>query len=69
MSMNNDYLEYKGYHTRIRFDYDSYSLCGRIEGINDLVVFENSDPSKIEEEFHKAVDNYLTLCDEVGKEA
>ena len=46
MSMNNDYLEYKGYHTRIRFDYDSYSLCGWIEGINDLVVFENSDPQR-----------------------
>lgn len=67
MSKNTDYFEYKGYHTRIDFDYDSFSLCGKIEGINDLVVFESSDAGKIEQEFHNAVDNYLALCEELGK--
>ena len=67
MSKNTDYFEYKGYHTRIEFDYDSLSLFGKIEGIDDLILFECSDSNKIEEEFHKAVDNYLTLCEEMGK--
>jgi predicted HicB family RNase H-like nuclease len=67
MSKNMTYFEYKGYHTRIEFDYDSLSLFGKIEGIDDLILFESSDATKIEEEFHSAVDNYLTLCKEVGK--
>lgn len=64
---NANYFEYKGYHTRIEFDYDSLTLLGKIEGIDDLILFENEDATKIEEEFHKAVDNYLLLCEEVGK--
>lgn len=67
MGKNDNYFEYKGYHTRIEFDYDSLSLCGKIEGISDLVVFECEDSTKIEQEFHNAVDNYLALCDELGK--
>lgn len=67
MNKNVNYFEYKGYHTRVEFDYDSLTLFGKIEGIDDLVVFESSDATKIEEEFHKAVDDYLTLCDEIGK--
>lgn len=67
MNKRENYFEYKGYHTRIEFDYDSLSLCGKIEGIDDFIVFESSDATKIEEEFHKAVDDYLTLCEEIGK--
>lgn len=67
MNRNTGYFEYKGYHTRIEFDYDSFSLFGKIEGIDDLILFECTDSNKIEEEFHKAVDDYLTLCEEVGK--
>lgn len=65
--MKTNYFEYKGYHTRIDFDYDSLTLFGKIEGIDDLILFENEDATKIEEEFHKAVDNYLLFCEEVGK--
>ena len=61
-------LEYKGYHSKIEFDHDNYVLYGKIEGIDDLIIFESSDVSKIEEEFHLAVDDYLEFCEEVGKE-
>lgn len=60
-------MEYKGYHTKIEFDTESMSLRGKIEGINDYVDFEADDISDIEEEFHKAVDDYLEFCAEVGK--
>jgi len=66
-SMNN-ILEYKGYHARINFDAESLTLVGKIEGINDLVDFEADDISKVEAEFHNAVDDYLIFCREVGKE-
>ena len=61
-------MEYKGYHTKIEFDTESMSLRGKVEGINDYVDFEADDISDIEEEFHKAVDDYLEFCAEVGKE-
>ena len=65
--MNNNIMEYKGYHTKIIFDAETCTLCGKIEGINDLVNFECKDVLKIEEEFHNAVDEYLEFCNEVGK--
>ena len=54
-----NYLEYKGYRTRIEFDPAAKLLHGKIEGISDLVTFEN--------EFHTAVDDYLDFCKEIGK--
>lgn len=68
MSKNEKYFEYKGYHTKVEFDYDSLTLFGKIEGIDDLVIFECEDATKIEQEFHDAVDDYLTLCEENGKD-
>ncbi len=61
-------MEYKGYHTVIEFDVETYVLRGKIEGINDFVNFENDDPKMIEQEFHAAVDDYLEFCKTVGKE-
>lgn len=63
----NNILEYKGYHTKIEVDTESFCIRGKIEGINDYVDFETSDLSKVEEEFHAAVDDYLAFCEEVGK--
>lgn len=61
-------LEYKGYHTTIEFDAETFVLRGKIEGINDFVDFKSSDPKLIEKEFHDAVDDYLIFCQEMGKE-
>lgn len=66
--MKKNVLEYKGYHTTIEFDAETFILRGKIEGINDLVNFESNDPKNIEQEFHTAVDDYLAFCQEVGKE-
>ena len=56
-------LEYKGYHTKIEFDSEDLVFRGKIEGIKDLVNFESSDISMVEEEFHAAVDEYLEFLD------
>ena len=66
--MKKNVLEYKAYHTVIEFDSETNMLRGRIEGINDYVDFSTSDATKIEEEFHKAVDDYLEFCESMGKE-
>ena len=67
MTMLNNILEYKGYHTRIEFDVDSCVLRGEIEGIRDYVDFESDSVTGIEKEFHDAVDEYLSFCERHGK--
>ncbi len=60
-------LEYNGYFAKIEFNSDDMILHGKIEGITDLVTFESEDATKIEEEFHRALDDYIVFCEEVGK--
>ena len=60
-------LEYKGYHTKVEFDVDSAVLRGEIEGIRDYVDFESESIDGIEQEFHDAVDEYLSFCERNGK--
>ncbi len=60
-------LEYKGYHTVVEYDTEARIFHGKIEGINDHVDFQCDDSTKVEEEFRKAVDDYLAFCEEVGK--
>ena len=66
--MKENILEYKGYHTLVEFDASTGTLFGKIEGIKDLVTFETTDTTKVEEEFHLAVDDYLAFCEEIGQE-
>ena len=68
MTLSKNVLKYKGYIARIEFSADDQCLHGRIEGISDLVTFESTDAASIEQEFHDAVDDYLSFCAEVGKE-
>lgn len=56
-------LEYKGHHSKIFFDADDMILYGKIEGIRDLVTFESTDATNIEQEFQNAVDDYLKFCE------
>lgn len=61
-------LEYKGYFTKIEYSSEDMILYGKIEGIADLITFESLDATKIEDEFHNAVDDYSKFCKEVGKD-
>ena len=66
--MKENILEYKGYHTKVEYIAENNILYGKIEGITDLVTFEASSLDNVEEEFHQAVDNYLSFCEEIGQE-
>ncbi|MCR5693832.1 MAG: type II toxin-antitoxin system HicB family antitoxin [Clostridia bacterium] len=61
-------LEYKGYFSNVEYSAEDGVLHGKIEGINDLVTFENESAAEIENEFRKAVDDYLLFCEQVGKD-
>ena len=65
---SNDILEYRGYYTRIEYSVKDHVLFGKIEGIRDLVNFESDNISEVESEFHKAVDDYLAFCQDIGQD-
>ena len=59
-------LFYKDYFADIHFDAESKTLYGKVEGIADYIDFYATDATRIEEEFHLAVDDYLEFCKEKG---
>lgn len=65
--MKESMLEYKGYHTVVRYNATDGTLRGIIEGINDYVDFQTTCIADVEKEFHCAVDDYLIFCEEVEK--
>ena len=66
--MSGDCLKYKGYVTHIKYSVEDRELYGIIEGIEDTVIFGTSNPSEIEDKFHQAVDDYVKICEDYGKE-
>ena len=60
-------LTYKGYQAKVCFDAEAKVLYGVIEDIPDLIDFISLRTETVEEEFHKAVDDYLDFCREQGK--
>jgi predicted HicB family RNase H-like nuclease len=62
-----DTMEYKGYRGSLRYSAEDRVLHGRILGIGDVVNFEGADVDELERAFHEAVDDYLALCEKLGR--
>lgn len=65
---NGDVLHYKGYSARPVYSADDRIFYGRVLGIRDFVDFQSENAGDLETEFHRAVDDYLEFCRELGKE-
>lgn len=61
--MNNT-LEYKGYTGSIEFSEEDSLFFGKVLGIRSLISFEGQSAKELVEDFHGAVDDYLTYCAE-----
>lgn len=68
--MNNcTVLKYKGYMAKVEYSMEDKCFHGAVQEIRDLITFETTDVSAVEDEFHAAVDEYLEFCEEVGQES
>lgn len=65
--MADNVLNYKGYQAIILFSTDDLCLYGVVQDIDDKIVFEIDNPQKANEIFAQVIDDYLALCEEVGK--
>lgn len=61
-------MTYKGYSARAEYSAEDGVFFGRLLGINDMVNFESENAEGLEEEFHKAVGDYLMFCSKIGKQ-
>jgi len=63
-----NYLEYKDYIGTVNYSAEDTTFYGKVQGINDLVVFEGSSVVELKKGFKEAVIDYLETCKEIGKE-
>jgi predicted HicB family RNase H-like nuclease len=63
-----DVMKYKGFLGSVHFDGEDEIFHGKIEGISDLVTFEGKTVDELKKAFHEAVEDYIELCKEAGKE-
>jgi predicted HicB family RNase H-like nuclease len=63
-----DVLSYKNLIGSVHFSAEDKVFHGKIEGISDLITFEAQSVTELIKAFHEAVNDYLELCKEAGKE-
>ena len=62
-----DTLKHKGYRGSVHFSSEDRVLHGRILGISDMVNFEGRDVDELESAFQECVDDYLAMCEKLGR--
>ncbi len=62
-----NYLEHKSYVGTIEFSAEDKVFYGKVQGINDLITFEGTSVSELENSFKEAVNDYLETCKASGK--
>jgi predicted HicB family RNase H-like nuclease len=65
-AMNNT-ISFKGFIGSINFDLKNNLVYGKIEGIDDLIMFEGSSVSELKKMFKEAVDDYIEICKQTNK--
>ena len=62
----NNLIEYKGYVGSVEFSEEDGVFFGKVQGIRSLISYEGTTAKALVSDFHGAVDEYLSLCDEEG---
>ena len=61
-------LSYKGFFGSVEFSDEDDVFYGRIIGINDRITYEGDSVQSLRKDFYAAVDEYLNVCAELGKD-
>lgn len=65
--MNNT-MQYKDYLGSVEFSEKDNLFYGKVLGIRSLISYEGRTATELVKDFHSAVDDYLVMCQEEGKE-
>ena len=61
-------MEYKNYVGSVEFSEGDGVFYGKVMGIRALISYEGTSAKALVDDFHGAVDDYLSLCAENGQE-
>jgi len=61
-------MNYKGYYGSVEFSDEDNVFFGRIIGINDRITYEGDNVQTLRRDFEEAVEDYLEICAQMGKE-
>ncbi len=61
-------LTHKGYFGSVQYSEEDRVFHGKVEFIRSLASYEGTDVDSLETAFKEAVDDYIDLCAEQGKE-
>ncbi len=67
MSEMNNLMTYQDFVGSVVYSASDRIFHGKIEFVVDLVTFEGSSVEELEQAFKEAVDDYIALCEELGK--
>ena len=59
---------YKGYVGSVELSENDGVFCGKVQGVQSLISYEGKSVQEFVDDFHKAVDDYLALCEAEGSE-
>ncbi len=59
-------MVYKGYVGSVEFSEEDGVFFGKVQGIRSLISYEGTTAKKLVSDFHNAVDDYLSSCEELG---
>lgn len=65
--MTDNILIYQGYQGSVEFDLENNCLHGKVLHVTELITYEAETIAGLRKEFESAVDDYLELCKEIGK--
>lgn len=60
-------IEYKGYVGSVEFSPEDELFFGKVQGIRALISYEGATASELVNDFHAAIDDYLSLCEAENK--
>lgn len=61
-------MKYKGYFGDVMYDDEAKLFHGEVIGLKDVITFQGTNVSEIEQAFKDSVDDYLQWCDERDEE-
>ena len=56
-------MQYKGYVGSVEFSESDGVFFGKVQGIQSLISYEGRSVQELVDDFHRAVDDYLALCE------
>lgn len=62
-----DVIKYKNLIATVHYNSEDEVFHGKLEGVNDLITFEGQTVKELNAAMRDAVDDYLELCESLGK--